>query len=401
MRKYGVFLIAIVTVLIPVRAPLQTDVYATPGDTGSSQDAAREIAAARDRANAAAQAWADAQSRLDLLSDEKDQLALEIVGLKRQADQLQTSVENVAVNRYIGATTSAFPLLTGDARPTDQSQAAELFGLVIEATSTSLDDYEAINKELAKKQTQTEETTKKYRAAQLSFERSQKNALAEVARLKVVEGDRLRDEAVVRALQQLRAKETEARQRGADEQAKRDAAEAEGLGSDGGGEDSVTGTQASGGSTGGTTGSGGSGGRASGGAYFVYGGAGDWICPLQGVYTFADTWGAPRSGGRQHQGVDMIADRGTDVVAVVDGFAEPKSNVLGGQTISFTGSDGNRYYYAHLDSYAQLGQVVKGTVIGHVGETGNAQFSTPHLHFEIHPGGGAAVNPTPTVAAYC
>ncbi len=70
-------------------------------------------------------------------------------------------------------------------------------------------------------------------------------------------------------------------------------------------------------------------------------------------------------------------------------------------TINFIGVDGNRYYLAHLDSYGQLGQVVKGTVIGFVGDTGNAIYSTPHLHFEIHPGGGAAVNPTPTIAAYC
>ena len=97
----------------------------------------------------------------------------------------------------------------------------------------------------------------------------------------------------------------------------------------------------------------------------------------------------------------MIGQRGIPVLAVVDGIAEPKSNVLGGTTIWFSGVDGNKYYYAHLDKYGQLGSVKAGTVIGFLGQTGNAQFSIPHLHFEIHPGGGPAVNPYPTVAAHC
>ena len=76
-----------------------------------------------------------------------------------------------------------------------------------------------------------------------------------------------------------------------------------------------------------------------------------------------------------------------------------RSNILGGITITFTGVDGNGYYYAHLDGYAQLGTVKADTTIGYIGQSGNAQFSIAHLHFEIHPGEGQAVNPT--VAAHC
>jgi murein DD-endopeptidase MepM/ murein hydrolase activator NlpD len=97
----------------------------------------------------------------------------------------------------------------------------------------------------------------------------------------------------------------------------------------------------------------------------------------------------------------MIAARGTPLVAVVDGFAQSKVNTLGGNTVALTGADGNRYYYAHLDSWATLGQVTAGTIIGYVGDTGNAKYSTPHLHFEIRPGGGAAVNPYATVRNRC
>ena len=127
-----------------------------------------------------------------------------------------------------------------------------------------------------------------------------------------------------------------------------------------------------------------------------------WVCPTGSAPApFADTWGAPRSGGRRHQGVDMIGQRGIPVLAVVDGVAEPRTNVLGGTTIWFSGVDGHKYYYAHLDGYPQLGSVTAGTPIGFLGQTGNAQFSIPHLHFEVHPFGGPAVNPYPTVAAHC
>jgi murein DD-endopeptidase MepM/ murein hydrolase activator NlpD len=99
---------------------------------------------------------------------------------------------------------------------------------------------------------------------------------------------------------------------------------------------------------------------------------------VQGPVAFGNTWGEPRSGGRRHEGVDMIGDRGLPLVAVVDGFAQQGFNELGGNTVSLTGADGNRYYYAHLDTYAATGQVSAGTVVGYLGDTGNAKFSIPH-----------------------
>jgi murein DD-endopeptidase MepM/ murein hydrolase activator NlpD len=155
-----------------------------------------------------------------------------------------------------------------------------------------------------------------------------------------------------------------------------------------------------GGDVGGQTGKGGVGSRPAGADATDFGSP-TWVCPVQGPVAFADTWGAPRSGGRVHQGVDMIGERGLPVVAVVDGFAQQNVNELGGNTVLFTGTDGNKYYYAHLDSWANLGQVTAGTVIGYLGQTGNAQFSVPHLHFEIHPGGGEPADPYPTVRAHC
>lgn len=128
--------------------------------------------------------------------------------------------------------------------------------------------------------------------------------------------------------------------------------------------------------------------------------SGSWICPVQGPVSFTDTWGAPRSGGRTHKGVDMMSPQGTPVVAPVSGFVEHRGNSIGGQSFHLNGDDGNYYYGTHLSGYGNSGQVEAGVVIGYVGETGNA--TTPHLHFEIHPGGyGNAVNPYPTTAANC
>lgn len=131
------------------------------------------------------------------------------------------------------------------------------------------------------------------------------------------------------------------------------------------------------------------------------------VCPVSGPVSFIDTWGAPRSGGRQHQGVDMFAAAGTPVVAPVAGTAEQTTNELGGLAFRLWGDDGNFYYGAHLSSFAPArGDVKAGTVLGYVGTSGNARGTPPHLHFEIHPGRGRGnpanpVNPTPTVTAAC
>jgi len=126
------------------------------------------------------------------------------------------------------------------------------------------------------------------------------------------------------------------------------------------------------------------------------------LCPVGGKVTFSDTWGAPRSGGRSHQGVDMLAATGTPVVAVENGTVTNRSNNLGGNAYGLTGASGTYYYGAHLSAFGKLGLVKAGDIIGYVGDTGDAK-GTPHLHWEVHPGGlgSPAVNPTPYADRLC
>jgi murein DD-endopeptidase MepM/ murein hydrolase activator NlpD len=127
------------------------------------------------------------------------------------------------------------------------------------------------------------------------------------------------------------------------------------------------------------------------------------VCPVQGAVEVTDSWGASRSGGRGHQGTDMMAAYGTPTVAPVPGTVEHKDSGLGGNSWWLYGDDGNTYYGAHLSAYENVGVgwVAAGTVIGYVGDSGNAAGGSPHLHFEFHPGGGEAVNPYSLVSPVC
>ncbi len=127
----------------------------------------------------------------------------------------------------------------------------------------------------------------------------------------------------------------------------------------------------------------------------------DWICPVQGPHAFSNDYGAARWGGGTHMGNDILAPRGTPVVASVSGVVTQRTGAVSGNAYFLRGDDGAEYFGAHLDSFGASGRVSAGAVIGAVGNTGDAAGGPPHLHFEIHPAGGGYINPYPTLRKYC
>ncbi len=127
--------------------------------------------------------------------------------------------------------------------------------------------------------------------------------------------------------------------------------------------------------------------------------------PVQGLCFYGDTWGAARGGGRRHEGVDIIANEGNLLYAVVDGEISKQywdqPGAPSGNGLRVAQPNGTYFTYLHMASFApgiELGTQVKaGDVIGFVGNTGSS--ATPHVHFEVHPNGGGAVNPYPLVKA--
>ena len=124
--------------------------------------------------------------------------------------------------------------------------------------------------------------------------------------------------------------------------------------------------------------------------------------PVKGISRtqLRDTWGAARSQGRNHEGIDIMAERGTKVYSATEGLvADLRNNNLGGKIIWILGPSGSWHYYAHLDGHKRglnVGDYVhKGDLIGYVGNTGNARHTAPHLHYGIYLNGKGrgAVNP--------
>ncbi len=126
--------------------------------------------------------------------------------------------------------------------------------------------------------------------------------------------------------------------------------------------------------------------------------------PVDGVKAkkLLDTWGASRSSGRLHEGIDIMAPRGTKVLSATEGLvSDLRDNNLGGKVIWILGPAGTWHYYAHLDAHKRglkVGDYVKaGDLIGYVGNTGNARHTAPHLHYGLYlqAKGRGATNPYP------
>jgi murein DD-endopeptidase MepM/ murein hydrolase activator NlpD len=128
-------------------------------------------------------------------------------------------------------------------------------------------------------------------------------------------------------------------------------------------------------------------------------------CPVSGIHFVVNDFGAPRDGGvRKHEGNDIMAPMGTAIVAPLAGtITRLTSGGKGGLAIYEVGVGNVEFYFAHEQEITahEGDEVSAGQEIGRVGNTGNAAGGTPHLHFEIHPMGGAAIDPYPSLSAVC
>jgi murein DD-endopeptidase MepM/ murein hydrolase activator NlpD len=133
------------------------------------------------------------------------------------------------------------------------------------------------------------------------------------------------------------------------------------------------------------------------------GGGSGSSCILERPYSYVDSWGAARSGGRSHQGTDVMAPHGARVLAIVNGVvSRESSSANGGIQLYLQGDNGVEYFYAHLSGYAVSAgtRVRAGQLVAYNGQTGNARYTAPHVHFEVHLGGGP-VNPYPYLKRVC
>ena len=406
---------------------------ATPATAQSDDDAAvqaaAEIQAARDRANAAAAAWTQAGLDLEAIGDEVDDLQAEYDALVADLDELRGDTEQVAINRYMAAGGGAMTIFEGPQASTDKIVANELAATATNSSTTAMDEYAVASADLEELRDDLEDKEDELEEKRDEYAEAQDAAEAEVERLQEIEAQRLEDERVQRILEAQRAEELRQQQAAADARAAEAQAQAQAQAQQPAAPAEVPGTPAPQPPAqqdqpqlpSAPAPSGGGGGAAPGTTQpdkdddekptstaapdtappatappQTQPPSSGMVCPVRGS-AYSDTWGASRSGGRSHQGVDMLAGTGTPIVAVVSGSVQFKQTNLGGNSVWLTGNDGNRYFLAHLNSFAGSSRSVsQGEVIGYVGDTGNAR-GTPHLHFEVHPGGGAAVNPYPYV----
>ena len=127
-----------------------------------------------------------------------------------------------------------------------------------------------------------------------------------------------------------------------------------------------------------------------------------YACPVAGRHSFSDTWGEARSGGRRHEGTDVMAAYGTPLAAVTSGVVRTAFSNAGGISLYLAGDDGVEYFYAHnsRNSVSSGERVKAGEIVGAVGTSGNAPDNAPHVHFERHPA-GSPVNPYSFLRRIC
>lgn len=403
-EKRRTWLLALAAIVVSVWAVGPAVPVRAEHEGEAAERAAREILDARDRANEAAQAMFDAESRLDSLTIELANAEADLAALEAEVGALRQGLADSAVRQFVGAGRDSL-LLFQDIGRGNEAAAAQVYASAASGSQlVQADDYDQAIDELDDARHALEQKRADTAGARDSWAALKAEAEQQVLELQRIEQERLADAEVQHELERQRQARAEQERREREQEAERQAAvnaAAHAAAASSAGSSDASGGSSGGRGQGGNSSSGGSQAPVAPPAPTPPANAGNgMVCPVAGPRSFADTWGAPRSGGRSHEGVDMMAPGGTPLVAVESGSATFKTNRLGGNAVWITGSSGTKYYYAHLSAWEGSSRSVsQGEVIGYVGATGNT--SVNHLHFEVHPNGARAVNPYPYVRAVC
>ena len=367
--------LAAVLALLMLVAVVPADAQRTPG-----------LDETRQRVQELTQGLSDAETELSEVERAIEAASVRVVALTGESSALTDVVVTSAIEEFIRADAGPGFLVSSDLNAA--RRAATLSDAAIGADAEAMERYVGLfeDLEIARVELEAKQSAAEEQLDALLALREELGV--ELARLEEIEKERLAEVERRRAAAQAAAERAAAAERTA--AAERAAANngattsSDATPSNDGGTSSETTTSSGGGAT----------------SVAATGTGTLKACPVAGAHSFIDSWGYGRSGGRRHKGVDMMASTGTPIAAPVGGTVEHRSNRVGGRSFHLNGDDGNYYYGTHLSGYEKSGQVNAGDIIGYVGDDGNAR-GIPHLHFEVHPGGGGAVNPFPYVSAVC
>lgn len=347
------------------------------------------------RADAATQVYGDAHADLHLIEYEIERIQNQIAAAEETVNSMRQEVLDITVSRYINS--GQAPSLFNSEDTADQIFLDALARFVsegnldvVEDYRAALDDHELRQAQLADLLTrQTAKTEEAQRAAEelrqfLSDLTAERNALAvkrdaQARNLATLEADVRELNSQLQALidEERRRKAAEAAaaaQALLEQQRAKRAAELASVRED---------------------------------SFGVVRSGPDWVCPVAGYFTHYKDWRAPRAYGGWHKGNDLFAERNTPLVSTESGMVTHKWNRVGGSSVHIRADSGNYYYYTHLESYENQGPseghwLEAGTVVGYMGNSGNAITTPVHLHFEFHQGGkGNYVNPYPYIRRNC
>ena len=212
--RRGFAALATAAVITMVTSP----VLVAQTEDDAAQQAADEIVAARERANAAAESFLAAESKQALLELDRQRLKNEVAELEVEVESLRQAVETVAVDRFVGSGVDGIPILTDLRGPSAQLQANVFAQVVAETGATSIDDYDQAKERLDQKRSELNETERALERSKQQLVQLQAAAEAEVERLRAIESKRLEDESVaaaVAAQQSEKRRDSSARSSGA------------------------------------------------------------------------------------------------------------------------------------------------------------------------------------------